>query len=179
MIKNEVEKEYFEWLYEFICNGRFSKNNSYDKLLAYLHSVDFTYILPKDANRFEDGKDLRCRFMYHNDLDEDILDYLDGPCSVLEMMIALSIRCEEIMDDPSVGDRTRQWFWKMIVNLGLGSMTDRCFKSSYVDDVVMRFLDRKYEPDGRGGLFWVKNCDNDMRKFEIWIQMLWYLDTII
>ncbi len=179
MIKKEIEKEYFEWMYELICHGKFSKNNSYDKLLAYLNQTEFTYIIQKDSNRYEDGIGLRRKFMYYNDLDEDILDYLDGPCSILEMMIALSIRCEEIMDDPRFGDRTRQWFWKMIVNLGLGSMTDRCFDANYVDNVIVTFLERKYDPDGRGGLFRVKNCNNDMRKFEIWIQMLWYLDTII
>ena len=41
------------------------------------------------------------------------------------MMIALAIRCEEhIMDDPDAGDRTGQWFWSMLVSLGLGSMDE-------------------------------------------------------
>lgn len=51
-----------------------------------------------------------------------IASYLDNrPCSVLEMIIALAIRLEEhIMDDPDIGNRTGQWFWDMIVSLGLG-----------------------------------------------------------
>lgn len=178
MIKAEIEKEYFEWLHEIVCSNRFSQNISYDKLLLYLHNVDFTYIIRKDANRAEDGINLRQRFANCNDLD-DITDLLDSPCSVLEMMIALSIRCEEVMDDPSVGDRTAQWFWKMIVTLGLGDMYDNLFNANHVDRTIETFLNRKYEADGRSGLFRVRGCKNDMRKFEIWIQMLWYLDTIM
>jgi hypothetical protein len=96
------------------------------------------------------------------------------------MMVALSIRCEEnIMDDPIVGDRTRQWFWDMIVNLGLGSMYDKNYDEWFIDKTINRFLDRQYEPNGKGGLFTVRNCKHDMRLFEIWYQLCWYLDTIV
>lgn len=181
MTRTNIEQEYFEWMYELICDGRYSKETSYKKLLTYLHDVEFVYSIPKDSNRAEDGEDLRYRFAYemydHNDRDY-VVDCLSRPCSVLEMMIALAIKCEETMDDPSVGDRTGQWFWRMIVNLGLGGMYDRRFDIKYVGEVVDRFLRRDYEHDGSGGLFRVKHCEHDMRKFEIWIQMLWMLDTI-
>lgn len=178
MIKEEVEREYFNWLCDLVCGYRYSPENSYDELLSYLHQTEFTYIIPKDSNRAEDGIDLRRRFVYVHDI-EDLSDLLDGPCSILEMMVALAIRCEEtIMDDPSIGDRTGQWFWKMIVNLGLGSMSDRYFDITYVEDVIDKFLNRDYEPDGRGGLFTVRYCDCDMRDMEIWYQLCYYLDTI-
>lgn len=83
------------------------------------------------------------------------------------------------MDDPDVGDRTGQWFWGMIKNLGLGSMTDARFDEEYVESVIERFLNREYEPDGRGGLFRIRNCTEDLRNVEIWYQMCWYLDTIV
>mgnify|MGYP003235589453 FL=1 len=95
------------------------------------------------------------------------------------MILALAIRCEEtIMDDPSIGDRTQQWFWGMITNLGLGSMTDSRFDRDAANDILERFLDREYEPDGKGGLFTVRNCDSDLRDVEIWYQMCWYLNHI-
>ena len=95
------------------------------------------------------------------------------------MMIALAIRCEnDIMDNPNMGDRTSQWFWGMITNLGLGSMTDRNFDIRYVDEIIERFLDRKYEPDGKGGLFRIRHFNRDLRKVEIWYQLCWYLDSI-
>jgi hypothetical protein len=107
------------------------------------------------------------------------MEELDGPCSVLEMMIALAIRCEEnIMDDPLIGDRTRQWFWSMISSLGLSGMTDTRFDNKSVDRVLETFLDRDYKPNGEGGLFTIKRCEKDLRKVEIWYQLLWYLDTI-
>lgn len=93
------------------------------------------------------------------------------------MMIALAIRCEEhIMDDPDIGNRTGQWFWNMIVNLGLGSMNDSKFDRDYVEDIVQKFLDRKYSRNGDGGLFTVNRSRYDLRSVEIWYQMCWYLD---
>ena len=47
-----------------------------------------------------------------------------------------------------------------------------------VYDIIDRFLDREFDPDGKGSLFWIPNCRFDLRDTEIWIQMLWYLDTI-
>ena len=172
-MQGNINDDYFEWLFELVCKGRYDRTISYRKLLMRLHDIEFTWLLPKDRNRAEDGVDLRYRFASAR------ADDIDGPCSVLEMMIALSIRCEEnIMDDPGVGDRTGQWFWGMINNLGLGFMTDNRFDKKFVDNAIARFLDREYEPDGTGGLFTVRHCDYDMRDVEIWYQLCWYLDTI-
>ena len=98
---------------------------------------------------------------------------------MLEMMIALSIRCEEtIMDDPRVGNRTGQWFWSMITNLGLGGMVDSQFDKRFTDETINRFLRRRYAPNGTGGLFTIKNCNRDLRTVGIWCQLCWYLDSI-
>lgn len=171
MTRSEINDKYFEWLYDLVCGNRYAKGISYRKLLAYLHEVEFTYIISNDANRAEDGIDLRRRFPYGF--------ALNGPCSVLEMLIALSIRCEEsIMDDPKLGNRTGQWFWRMITNLGLGSMSDNRFNEDDVRYIINRFLNREYDPDGHGGLFTVY-CDYDLRDVEIWIQLGWYLNGIM
>lgn len=176
-MRRRIRDEYFEWLFNLVCGENFSKNISYRKLLVYLHSVEFTYVIPNDVNRAEDGIDLRYRFVLDHDYNIDIMDYLDGPCSIFEMITALSIRCEEtIMDDPKVGDRTRQWFWNMITNLGLGGMIDDRFDRQIVDEILDRFLNREYEPNGQGGLFTVRHCKRDLRTVEIWYQLCWYLD---
>jgi hypothetical protein len=94
------------------------------------------------------------------------------------MMIALAIRCEDFMDNPSIGDRMPQWFWGMITSLGLGSMTDDNFDRDYIDDVIDVFLDRNYAPNGKGGLFTIRNCKDDLRYVEIWYQLCWYLNSI-
>lgn len=175
-MRDSINNEYFTWLTSLVCKNRYSNNVSFKRLLSYLHDTEFRYLLELDGNRAEDGIDLRYRFSTESDL-EDVDLYLDGPCSVLEMMIALSIRCEEtITDDSDVGNRTKQWFWGMITNLGLGSMSDDRFDELYVRDTVERFLNREYEPDGNGGLFTIRNCEYDLRDVEIWYQLCWYLD---
>lgn len=179
MIQNQIADDYFEWMYDLVCDGRFSKHISYRKLLMRLHNITFRWKIPKDENRAEDGIDLRHRFVYEHAGIENEKTYLNDPCSVLEMMVALAIRCEEsIMDDPNIGDRTGQWFWNMIVSLGLGSMVDDEFDRRFVDETIERFLDREYTPDGHGGLFTIKNCKYDLRDVEIWHQLCWYLDSI-
>lgn len=178
MRHNTIINAYFNWMYNLMCEGRYD-TVSFRKLFRYLHDKEFRYRISYDANRFSDGVDLRYRFSLFDGY-EDAMTYLEGPCSVLEMIVALAIRCEEtIMDDPQYGDRTGQWFWSMIVNLGLGDMTDDRFDDIYVDNVIERFLDRDYEADGRGGLFTIKNCDHDLRDVEIWHQLCWYLNTIL
>jgi hypothetical protein len=135
-----------------------------------------------DANRYEDGIDLRYRFGYAENIGSTLIaDYLDDrPCSVLEMLIALSIRLEEhIMNDPAIGDRTGQWFWNMIANLGLGSMDDAKFDRKCAEDIIQRFLNRDYERDGKGGLFTIEHCKEDLRNVEIWYQACWYLDRVL
>ena len=178
MHENNVTIDYFDWMYNLVCQNRYSENISFKKLFSYLNDTKFTYSIRMDLNRAKDGTELRRRYANEFKI-ANIYDRICGPCSVLEMMIALAIRCEEtIMDDENFGDRTDQWFWDMMKNLGLGHMDDDEFDEEYVSDVITRFLNRDYEPDGRGGLFFVRNCDIDLRDVEIWIQMLWYLDNI-
>ena len=178
MRKDEILNEYFEWLYRLVCGDRYSNEISYKKLLAYLHRTEFTYLLSKDKNRAADGVDLRYRFSkerYHG----HVPSCLDGPCSILEMMVALAIRCEEtIMDDPKIGDRTSQWVWGMVTNMGLGYMSDNRFDERAAKEIIDRFLNRDYSQNGRGGLFTVRNCEYDLTNIEIWTQMLWFLDNI-
>lgn len=179
MTRYDLTNDYFEWLSDFVHQDRGSKHVSFRKLLMHLHGTEFRYTMSRDKNRASDGIDLRWRFMDTRGDCYRLPRELEGPCSVLEMMIGLVLRCEEtIMVDPSVGDRTSQWFWGMVRSLGLASMTDSRFDRRYVEDTIQKFLDRDYEPDGRGGLFTIRDCDQDLRNVEIWIQLLWYLDNI-
>lgn len=79
------------------------------------------------------------------------------------------------MCDDSFGNRTGEWFWTMLVNLGLGHMSNAHYDEAEVDYILERFVNREYSPQGEGGLFVVKNPQSDMRKVEIWYQMCWYL----
>ena len=174
--EKQVRNNYFEWLYYFVTKIRAHDRVSYKKLFRLLHDIEFVYSIRNDENRASDGIDLRYRYGMAIG-DESVVDVLDGPCSVLEMLIALAVRCEEtIMDDPRYGDRTSQWFWTMMSNLGLNHMTDDVYNQEYITDRIYDFMERRYEPDGLGGLFYIKGCKDDLRDVEIWIQLCWYLD---
>lgn len=176
----QIINDYFEWLHDHTKCRRHTKNR---KLITLLHTIPFRYVIPMDANREEDGIDLRYRFLNEINIPrnyQEVYGYLDGPCSVLEMILALAIRIEEsIMDDPDIGDRTSKWFWLMMENMGLGYMSDNVFDKDEAIEKIDMFLDRRYKRNGEGGLFIIKNPRRDLRKVEIWYQMCWYLDTII
>lgn len=81
---------------------------------------------------------------------QDIQDAFAGiPCSMLEMMVALSIRIEEhILEDAASGNRVGQWFWNMVVSLGLVAMDDTRFDEERAQSVLDRFNAREYQPNG-------------------------------
>ena len=179
MIPDEyVRSEYLRWMYELVCTEEYTKL-SFRKLFAHLDSVEFRYSHPLDSSRYEDGVNLRYRFGREAGIEDSRIAYIldKKPCSVLEMLIALAIRCEEsIMEDSRYGDRTGQWFWEMIVNLELGWMNDPNYDAMYVDERLDIFMDRVYDRNGEGGcLFRVKDPTRDMRTADIWYQMNWYL----
>lgn len=177
----EIPKRYFEWLCELV-EGQGYKRVSFKKLLTCLHSVPFTYKIALDKNREIDGIELRYRFCLTCGIEEcdekGYSNYLEGPCSVLEMMAALALRCEAIMSDPEKGDRTKHWFWKMVISMGLGGCYDDVFDEEAVKKIIQRFLDRDYYPNGKGGLYTIRDCRVDLTKIEIWDQMMLFINTI-
>lgn len=182
MLQDDLQHRYFEWLYHLVCGDDEYNRLSYRKLLSFLHSVEFTYIIDFDENRAQDGIDFRYHFGLVHGYPQDLIDECLGhmPCSVLEMMIALAFKVEEeIMCSNNHGDRTGQWFWNMVVSLGLGYMNDNDFNEYAAYRVISNFLERNYSPDGRGGLFTIENCPYDLRTVQIWSQFMCYLNTQI
>lgn len=179
-MRDEVTGAYFDWMCQLVCSDQgYLRSKSYSKLLHFLHSIDFDYTIPMDGNRAEDGICLRYRFGNEHSYESSLIaSYLDTrPCSVLEMMVALALRCEEqIMWDPDVGNRTHKWFWSMIENLRLNTEDDRDFDEKYAHHAIMKFMNRDYKRNGEGGLFTVENPSQDMRSVDIWYQMSWYLN---
>lgn len=143
---------------------------TYRYLLEKLYDTTFRWSVEMDKNREIDGLALRDQVMgYANAMDE--------PCNVLEMLIALAQRCEnDIMQDDTCGDRTYKWFWLMIDNLGLSSMTDKNYDENIVTHILSDFLDRKYDANGNGSIFYVHGSHKDLREVELWYQMCWFLN---
>jgi hypothetical protein len=179
-MSEDVQTSYFNWICDLV--GGWDRR----ELLYFLHSRPFEYTYMMDRNRADDGIDLRYRFGYEQGLPDPVVAaYLDKrDCSMLEMMTALALRCEEdVMADPDAGNRTAEWFNGMLESMGLSDMTDGRFDEHTASDAVDRLLSHRYSPDGKGGLFWIPQETTgerrDMRKYEIWYQMMWYLDNII
>ena len=175
-----LHDEYFRWICSIVYDNQHS-TVTYNKLLRALYDTEFVPEIQHDENRAIDGIDLRYRFGREMGYKEAYVASRSDikPCSVLEMMVALSLRCEEhIMDDATYGDRTGQWFWNMVVSLGLGHMNDRDFYEPMVRDILYNFMTHNYQPDGVGGLFTIEGCPYDLRTVEIWCQQSWYLNNL-
>ena len=177
-----VENEYFEWMYHLVCNDKIQKRKiSYRKLLRFLHSVVFVPKMERDENCRIHGLYFRHKFGYVAGYSNEYIDecFQGRACSVLEMMIALADKVEsEITSNYLYGDRTSQWFWSMIISLGLNGMKDENFDERYCDAVIDSFLNRRYDYNGKGGLFTLEHPFNDMRYVDIWCQFMWYLNEV-
>lgn len=166
----EAQAEYFKCLHDLVLTD--SGDETYDLLIRELYRKSFVAILDRDFNRVNDGLSLREKYM------GDEADYIDGVCSVLECLIALAKRIDDIMYNPDFGENFVRWFWEMIENLGLDKFPDSNFSTRAVDTVIDRFVERKYDADGLGGLFPLRYPDPkiDQREVEIWYQMQAYLN---
>lgn len=171
---SEVKSDYFQWLCGIVHAD--DPDCSFYSLMRALFEHTFRWSVDNDGNRAEDGECLRDDFADQS----PYLDYssIGGPCNVLEMMVALAGRInQDIMWSPN-NDRTVVWFWEMISNLGLDEYDDDHWEEPrsrmMVDFVLDRWLDRRYRPDGIGGIFPLKDPLEDQRDVEIWYQMNTY-----
>lgn len=164
---------YLNWLTELAIPDD-DQRLLYQKLMLAMYETDYFWTVSHDENRSADGLELREEF----ETNWGGFCEKSGPASVLEVLLALSIRCENvIMYDPDEGNRTGIWFWEMIENLGLSSMDDWGFNYEEFEDIMWTFLNRKYDRDGYGGPFYIAGFDRDMRKIELWYQMNFYMKS--
>lgn len=160
------KKRYFEWLC-FKINS--PKAKPYFMLLSQLFDTEFivTEQCPMDIRRAEDAKDLRSEF--------DDYYYNDEPANVLEVLVALVSRINDILSEPT-DDQRPTWFWILIENLGLIRYTDNLYNWDQVSDILETWLEREYKWTGEGGLFPLKNPMHDQRFVDLWDQMAFYIN---
>lgn len=173
--------EYLSWIkWEVLADDEYDAFR-YQTLIKKLFLIEFRYESIMDSNRAVDGLDLRYRFGRQKGLLEKTitgnLAFLS--CSVLDMMVALSIRTyEELTKDFPDPIPPSKIFWMMIDNMQLIGQTDDSFDEKYVERRVKIMLDHKFAKDGEGGLFRVKGTTRDMRSAEIWYQMQWWANSV-
>lgn len=196
----EASFHYFEWLCDLVGVVRdedivgntdnFEPNYWY--LLHRLWETPFTWTQPNDDNRIADG--LALRDMYF-DYDDTIIEKPRGPCSVLEMMIALAIRMDDMLMMPGEISQLKDRFFELIHNLGLLRFEDKLYLENVhnpnidngrsfrrytrdmreVDRILNVLINREYDKNGHGGLFPLYKTNEDQRHVEIWYQMNEYL----
>lgn len=167
MYNKQLIKEYYLWLLSLVDNGE----TNYSKITWVLFNTEFTWLVSNDANRASDGKNLRYEYVhvYHGKEFEGF-DLL--PVNCLEVLIALAINWEhEITYDYTIGDRSAQWFWLMLDNLGLLEYPDEAFDLDEVSEIVSIWLNREYQKNGYGNIFQAKTDDPNWSKKEIWLQL--------
>lgn len=162
-MKGGNESRYFYWLCQMV-GGCYNHH----MLLYRMFVRDFYSEVGMDENRSSDGTFLR--EVYVEDEGEEY-PMLRG-CSILEMLIGLARRMDtDILYDSDYGDRTHEWFWLLIKNLGLDRHDDNHYVDDEVNEILDILLDREYGTDGAGGLFPLRHSERDQRKVEIWDQM--------
>lgn len=166
-----MEDSYFCWLEGLIGDSYLVTN--YQKLLWKLFVTDYIWELDYDRNRAADGLYLRREYTTQTGLTMN----MGKPCSMLEMFVALARRAEDnIMHDPDIGDRSGQWFWTMLQNLGLDVYDDYHYFDAEVERILDIFIHRRYARNGQGGAFPMPNDTRDLRKTDLWWQMNAYLE---
>lgn len=166
---SDVSATYLEWLERHVDAPRHPPK-SYQGLLRLMHQKEFVWLIPNDDNRVADGLDLRREFFRETNLQADL-----GPCSVLEVLVALSRRLSF-----AAGGKPEGWAWQMIRNLELHKMWDPVTrrKAIVIEEILETLIWRNYEPDGQGGFFPLAWPPADQRKIEIWYQMQSYVMEI-
>lgn len=158
--------EYEDWLMNIVMDV---EHSFYYELLDNLFHIEFTWSVKGDENRAADGVHLRTIFC---DLKKQYVNIFDDdPCNMLEMMVALSVRCSEDILWDGENNWTPYVFWTMIDNLGLHDMVDGVFDEAYVEEKIGIFLSRNYGENGDGSLFVLSHFPKNFKKLEIWYQM--------
>ena len=82
---------------------------------------------------------------------------------------------QDILQNDDIGNRTSIWFWMMMENMELHIMDERRYDDYYVNQVIDKFLNRKYGPNGEGGPFYLPYSSKDLREVELWYQAMWFI----
>lgn len=170
-----LDELYLEWLYRQVASVRLrNPTRTYWSLLRHLYSKEFVSLVPNDDNRVEDGRDLRYEFIEAEQIEPDH-EWLSFKCSILEMLIGLARRAAFEAYEGS----SRDWFWIFIKNLDLEDLNDDRYRDNEtaeeVDEILDQLVMRTYAANGRGGLFPLKEPDEDQRTKELWFQLAAYL----
>lgn len=180
LVDMDYSGAYFCWLCGKIDFG--NKVHEYWQLLGILFYTKYIPILEMDQNRESDGLDYRWIFCSEYDVNlEELNSQLGANCRVLEMMIAMAeLISNDELGDRTKGDRTPDWFWRMVKNLGLNPFRDvdgsiDLETRSCITYILHKWIYREFDYNGVGSPFPLKNPPGDERDVELLYQMRAYV----
>ena len=162
----EWPDDYYIWLCDMIDLETHSR---YSNLISFLYNTEFVWSVAKDNNRAGDGKYLRQDYIYEYYYDEG--EWLDEPCSLLEMLIALARRVRvDIL--PEFDMDTSDWFWIFMSHFGFDKYDNEHFSE---DKFCACFLVKNLQK-GKNLLFSSKKfSETENFDMEIWSQLQFWL----
>lgn len=176
MTPSIVVEEYRDWLRGLVADppGPYA-----DLFFEVAWDTDYSFYIPNDVNRAADGLALRTH--YGSESLEDLPDL--GECRMLEFLIGVAYRLNEILYDFNEPNQVPQFFLMLLNNLDLFP-EDTIYASA--KDAESDFLysfhlinAREYGMDGTGGLFPLTNPSGDQREVEVWYQLQEYVSELL
>lgn len=168
-----AERAYFLWLFRRV-------DPDYSNLSRYLHTKPFIAVIDLDDNRIGDA--LREREIFidtvnHGLSAKDVNELMSMPVSIFEVLVAIAIRIDFIMDDLISPPRVDEWYHELLKNLELDYLSDDHWRNTpllleEIDERLNVFMYREYGDDGKGSLFPItSDVIVGWKSIELWYQM--------
>lgn len=170
------------WLMNYIH----FRYEGYQKLVHLLWNTPFEgKLIGFDENWIANG--LFLREYFERQTGKNLGIFKDHSCTVMEVLIAISMRIEEYIGYESASET----LWELLENLGLDKFRDKKSKLSSEKDgkndifytfesgfdkksalvILQTWMERRYKSNGKGGLFPLKSTKRDQKQVEMWSQL--------
>lgn len=160
---------YFNSLIKIVSKRHKTDIANHMAVLKNMYNTTFKAYIAMDENRIDDAYSFRRQYCIDNNI-PFIGEVADQAPSILEVLIALSVRLERDCFGYGEDQHPEHWFWDIMRNLGLIDITDAHYSEVVVDVILTKFLTRDYAPDGNGGAFPLKKPFSDQTKVDLWKQ---------
>ena len=169
--------DYYEWLIDLIRppKGIYTPINQHGMLLFELWKREFVWFDAYEGEeaRAMDGKTLRDQFLMACDKTPDAVP--QGPCTVLEMLIAFALRIDTQVHDWRIGNRPWEWVEMFIENLGFNDLIDSDINpirdAGYINARLETWMSHQLGHNGEGGLFRFTQRILTINDMDNWAQM--------
>lgn len=172
-----TDDPYFEWLCNIVGAVPNYNGVSYFRLCDTLHKINYKVNMDdRNYNRAYDGLCLRRQYVQNFDDNSDYGSASNrGPCTMFELLVALSQRISFIIGTDDNRNNPSVCFFILLKNLRIAKYNDEIFDQLngefFVSEAANRVIFEQYDSSGNGGLFPLRHPSEDQHKKDIWYQM--------